>query len=263
MKQWLKSNLARRCPRLLSRVLRLKPNWNRDYFVFLRTLRRGDVVFDVGANYGLYTEAFADIVGRGGSVHAFEPVPPTFEQLAQRFADRARWGQVRLHRCAVADRAGTLEMFLPGSDSGQAALTHHRTAAWAESTEARYEVAATTLDAFAAEQGTSVDFIKIDIEGAELLALRGGDRLVATQQPALFIEVWERWIADFGYSADALAGFFERQGYDRFVTVSHRIEFIPNLRAAWRPALAAGCHNLLVFNSRRHPDRIASLERAI
>lgn len=264
MKHLLKSALARRCPRLLSRLLRVKPNWNRDYFVFLRTVRAGDVVFDVGANLGLYTQALAEIVGPRGAVHAFEPVPPTFQALSARFADRRRWANVRLHNLAVSDQPGIVEMTLPGADSGQASLRPHREAAWAEArTLAKYAAEATTLDRFVAERGVQPDFIKIDIEGAELLALRGADRVVSERPPVLFIEVWERWIADFGYSSDALADYFERHGYDRFVTVCDRLEFIPDLRAAWRPALAAGSHNLLVFSSRSHAARIAALSRAL
>jgi len=264
MKQLLKSGLARRCPRLLSRLLRVKSNWNRDYFVFLRTLRPGDTVFDVGANVGLYTQAMAEIVGPRGMVHAFEPVPPTFDTLSQRFTDRRRWFNVHLHRLVVSDRPGSVEMILPGSDSGQASLRHHHEAAWtAAEPSTEYPAEATTLDAFVAKHPMRVDFIKIDIEGAELLALRGADRLVTGQHPILFIEVWERWIADFGYSAGALADFFEQHGYDRFVIVCDQLGFIPNLREGWRSALAAGSHNLLAFSSHIHGERIAALRRVI
>ena len=56
-------NLLYRTPRLLAETMRIKSNWNRDKYVFLKLLRKGDTVLDVGGNIGDYCTTFAKTVG--------------------------------------------------------------------------------------------------------------------------------------------------------------------------------------------------------
>ena len=70
MKKLLK-NLLFKCPSLLADLMRLKSNWNRDKYVFLKLLRKGDIVLDIGGNIGDYCTTFAKIVGSQGHVHTF------------------------------------------------------------------------------------------------------------------------------------------------------------------------------------------------
>jgi predicted methyltransferase len=72
--------LARR-PRLYSELLRTLGRGSLEKRTFLRAIRSGDVVIDVGANEGYFTLLFSDIVGATGEVHAFEPAEPTFNVL--------------------------------------------------------------------------------------------------------------------------------------------------------------------------------------
>jgi len=252
------SNLLKRplyrTPRLLSAIMRLKPHWNRETYVFLNTIRRGDFVVDVGANLGHYAEVFARLVGPSGRVDAFEPVPSTCALLEQRLR---RWPYAKIHNFAVSDQLGEVVLTLPAADSGQASLRPHHAGTWAANPSVtQHHAKAITLDHWADSAGwPRVDFLKLDIEGAELLALRGATTLVRRQQPLLFIEVWQEWLKDFGLTPQDLARWLREHGYDRFLMVGDTLTPLPDLENAWATHLLRGSHNILAGQSACHAGR--------
>lgn len=207
--------LLTRWPALYAGILRLRRARDADKLAFLRLVKPGGVVFDVGANNGYYTVLFSHLAGLRGEVHAFEPVPPTFERLAANLARECRFGNVRAHRTAVGDAVGTAVLFLPGEDHGQASLARHREGSWnADGPVAEHASPLTTLDAYVAECGVGrIDFLKCDVEGAELAVLRGGVDLLERHRPVLHLEVYPAWTRDFGYGPSELAAFLAHLGY--------------------------------------------------
>lgn len=171
-----------------------------------RLVEPGDTVADVGANHGMWTLALSRAVGSGGRVYSFEPVPFTFGVL-RAVARRARLGNVRLENRGCSDREATMEMTVPlqrsgASDDLQAHLSERRpngAEPAGESVTVRCRM--TTLDAALADAG-GVSLLKLDIEGAELLALRGAAGTIERERPAIVCEV----------DADFLAGFDQRPG---------------------------------------------------
>jgi len=138
-----------------------------------RTLAR--VVIDAGANRGSFTAAvlaMADAAGVPVTVHAFEPGPEAAAALAGRFANEPR---VTIVRAAVSDVEGTAPLFDAAGASQCASLIKRDPRAHDDPPQ----VAVTTLAAYLGRTGLSrIDFLKLDIEGAELEALRGlGARL--------------------------------------------------------------------------------------
>lgn len=216
MKQRLDFLLTRQ-PILYAAALRLRPA-SLDKRVFLRLVRPGDSVFDVGANLGHYTVLFSHLAGRNGEVHAFEPIPSTFDRLSANVAARARFGNVRLNRAAVSDRPGPVTLWLPGDDHGQASLARHRAGSWTPATEVReFSCEAVRLDDYVRERGTGqVAFVKCDVEGAELPALRGAAETLKRHRPLLHLEVSAAWTGDFGYDPADLIRFLLDLGYRSF-----------------------------------------------
>ncbi len=138
-----------------------------------RTVSR--VVIDVGANRGDFTTAVlaaADARGVPVDVYACEPGPSAVAELAARFAGEPR---VTIVQAAVSDFEGTAPLFASSGASELASLVKRD----ARTQEVPPQVEVTTLAALIASGGIArVDFLKLDIEGAELEALRGlGDRL--------------------------------------------------------------------------------------
>lgn len=170
-------------------------------------LRPGDVFLDVGANIGLYSLVAAQRVGPLGRVCAFEPVPATAARLRQQLAlnDLAN---ITVEELAVGNAPGPVALYLPpAGNSGMASL-------YAYTNELRppISVAATTLDAYTSGW-PAVRLIKMDIEGAEWLALQGMTHLLATQRPALLLELEPTILAGTGQSAAAIGQWLATFGY--------------------------------------------------
>lgn len=180
----------------------------------------GGVALDVGAEYGLYTLACADRVGRSGRVIAFEPLPGP-----NRFVRRAvRWlgaRQVQVRRHALGDRARAGTLSLPR----RRGLPVHGRAFLADDAdgpgpnaefagEQRVPVEVRTLDdVVEAERLERVDFVKLDVEGFEPAVLRGAEHTIARFRPRLLIEIEDRHLAKFGVDSRAVVDLLREQGY--------------------------------------------------
>ena len=144
--------------------------------LIVRAVKPGMVAVDVGANLGVHTLALARAVGPAGRVHALEPDPANFRLLARAVAE-AGAAQVTLHRAAAAAQAGEMDLHLSAVNRGDHRL--HPDAA----PRARVRVPVVVLDELLAGE-PHVDFVKIDVQGAEVAVLRGLERTLA-RSPAL------------------------------------------------------------------------------
>jgi FkbM family methyltransferase len=170
------------------------------------------VVLDVGANIGWWSIPLARKLARhGGRVIAFEPVPANRARLEWAIAANGVQATVAVAAVALGDTPGELGMWLKseetGAGSGTAALvtgdgpTHLR-------------VPVVTLDAWAAEHAlTRCDLMKLDIEGAELMMLRGAERFIAETRPLIFGEFEAYWLSTFGATFVDVAEWATRMGY--------------------------------------------------
>jgi len=137
-----------------------------DLGLFLSLIQPGMTVFDIGANVGMYTVLAAKRVGAGGRVHAFEPTPQVAEKLRENILLN-RLSNVTVQQVAVSDVPGVCTFFLEEECNQNSLVATAGTP---------IQVKAITLDAYLNAVGmTQVDMIKIDIEGAEAKALRGGE----------------------------------------------------------------------------------------
>ena len=137
---------------------------------YIRLVRPGDVVWDLGANTGIHTLLFARLAGSNGQVVAFEPLHVNARQVSETCALNAM-ANVAVVEKAVSDSTET-QVFRLGNDDKQGSLVG---IGCEDGTV--MEVACTTLDAFL-DHARHPDFVKIDIEGAESRALRGFERVV-------------------------------------------------------------------------------------
>jgi FkbM family methyltransferase len=203
-----------RCPSLYEFVRRARRTATTERRVLLRILRRGDTVIDVGANYGNYTVEFARLVGPHGKVHAFEPVPPTFEMLRRTIERNGVNARVCLNQCALSDKQGSSTMYMPGDDSSKAAFVFHQSLPSA-SIESFKNCKVDTLDNYVkSKEIKRIDFVKIDVEGAELLVLQGMQSILRRPcPPILLVEVFPDWMTDFGYHPGDLLKFLHQFGY--------------------------------------------------
>lgn len=148
-----------------------------------RSVSPGMTVLDLGAQSGFFSLLLARLVGPSGSVVAFEPLPANFRVLAENI-QLNRLNNVTARPEAVTDYSGTLEFSVPDSSSnliaGPLSPGEDRPTIL---------VPAISLDAFAREIDRPIHFIKMDVEGAEGLVLRGASSLLNSCRPTMLIEV--------------------------------------------------------------------------
>ena len=153
-------------------------------------IRPGDVVFDLGGNLGTSATLFARLTGNRGRVYSFEPV---YHELIERNVRENGLSNVTVVPVAVADRSGEAEFAITDEGIDSRIDPNGRGGT-------RRLVPVTTIDDYCAREGIArVDFIKMDIEGAEEPALRGGEKTIRTQRPRLSIASYHR---DAGFGGD-------------------------------------------------------------
>jgi FkbM family methyltransferase len=181
-------------------------------------LQSGDSVIDVGANAGIYSFAAADIVGPTGSVLAVEASTALVSRLQEA---SSLLGTTPLHceNVAVGDEDKEVRFYVAATDgrTSEQSLTPASASADAYVAEV---VRMTTLSTLAARLPafSAPQLVKIDIEGAEMLALRSAPRLwFADDGPLWIAEIHPGALARFGETGQAVAGMFSAESHDRWL----------------------------------------------
>lgn len=149
--------------------------WNTEYV--WRHVGPGQVCLDVGANHGYFTLLLGDLVGPSGTVHALEPNPRLFDLMSRTVALNGFAGHVHAHQAGAGARRGQLPLLVPLSEPKNARLITEEQARGpiARGAEEIHRVPVIPLDEVVS---SPVDFIKIDVEGAEEAVWAGMQKLL-------------------------------------------------------------------------------------
>lgn len=181
-----------------------------------RTLGPGGMLLDIGANHGSYTLLGARRVGPSGRVVAFEPQPVLAGLLRQSLASNGM-GQGRVQELALGAQAGSAAFFIPAAGSGSGGL---HAAFSARGQHERLEVRVARLDELWPEPLPRENaLVKLDCEGAELEALRGGRRVLSSLPP-LLIELNAQAATAAGSSLAELREELRALGYRHWAELS-------------------------------------------
>lgn len=165
--------------------------------LFLRILRPGMNVLDIGAHIGYYALHAARTVGPRGHVFAFEPAPDNYALLSENVRLNHLQKIVTAENLAVSDRSQTLQIHLSETNTGD-----HRIYATRDQDDAMFnrnrpratrEIQAVAIDEYlGAKQFPRVDAVKLDVQGAEMNVLRGmKETLTRNPEIILFFEYWQ------------------------------------------------------------------------
>ena len=166
-------------------------------------------VLDVGANIGWYAVRFAKRLPQA-LVYAFEPLPTTYRYLQRNIAANGVGQHVSSFNYGLSESSGTVNFFISPTSGTNASLLNV-----AGAQDARAVVGLTlTLDAWVHNEQVAPDFIKCDVEGAELLVFRGGADTLRRHRPIVFAELLRKWSKPFGYHPNDMLGYFAEFGYD-------------------------------------------------
>jgi FkbM family methyltransferase len=158
-----------------------------------KTIQRGDTVWDVGANVGLYTTLFAKWAGAEGKVFAFEPLPAALAALRESIAKigaETDTANIVVHAAALSDKSG-FEEFEVTEEAHQVTTTSRLVTGSQEIDLKTVEVKVQTVDELCFGGGFAIPTVlKIDVEGFEDDVLAGGRETFASRDCRdLFVEV--------------------------------------------------------------------------
>ena len=203
-------------PTSISANMWCNPDFYReDEIVLKRWLRPGDNFVDVGANIGALTIVGSKLVGPRGRVFSLEPHPRTIKYLR---------GNLRFNR------AGNVEVIhaAAGEKEGDILLTDKRADDQNSISTAGVNVPLRTLDSVLPDM--RVRLLKIDVEGFELIVLKGATRILQ-QTDLVYFESWEGHFTKFGYGTRDVITFLDQHGFRVNCEEEHISRTIENLLA--------------------------------
>jgi FkbM family methyltransferase len=203
--------------------------------LLLSELEEGDVMLDIGANFGLHSLLAGRIVGAGGEVHAFEPLPANLERLRHHLHINHLGRVVQVVPSAVSDSPDATLGFFSGAEE----LGATASLSGARGNTQVHRVANTRLDDYASRITRKVKLVKIDVEGAELSVLMGGMNFIGKHKPILVIEVHAFAFADFGTSLDEFKAFLNGLGYTEEILPESVLQDGLHYQAVYRAVPAA------------------------
>ena len=184
-------------------------------------LREGDVFLDLGANVGYFSLLAAQVVGATGKVYAFEAQPAICVQLKEN-VNLNGFVNVQIMNLAIADRISDFIVEdVSGLGNRGAAMLIPR-----EPGMPVIKVAGTTIDEFCrSQQVKDVGLIKMDIEGSEMLALKGMRDLLSTPNaPDMLCEINEPLLKRMGSSGNEIYSYMSGMGYQMYQSSKRGLE---------------------------------------
>lgn len=174
-----------------------------------KILKPGSIAIDVGANIGYYS-IFLEKALKCCKVLSFEPSPRELERLNENLLLN-RCQSVTVVNLALGDRNGTTEFYISDSNFGRNSISEINNNA------KKVTVSITTLDEYLHQHPEeSIDFIKIDIEGAETIMLKGAANTIEKYRPVILFESWAFDRGTFGEFTCEASSIIRDHRYDFF-----------------------------------------------
>lgn len=183
-----------------------------------------DIILDVGANLGWYAMNIANRC-QDCTIHAFEPILNTYNYLKDNISMN-KYDNINVYHLGLSEKEGVLKFYFDDELSVNASLSNV-----SENKNIKeIECPVTTIDLFVKQQKIDkVDFIKCDVEGAELLVFKGGYELIKKEKPIVFSEMLRKWSQKFNYHPNDIIAYFNDLGYDCFVLRENGLQKFENV----------------------------------
>ena len=200
----LKFNTGESCPELALGTYEV-PIQN----IFTQHLKSGDVFYDIGANVGFFSIIAAKLVGDTGKVYAFEPGEENAKSIRHN-AQLNSFSQIEVIEKAVSHTSGEGQLLLAEYSGGHALATADAPPDLA----GEVTVDLVSIDDLIAQNKIKPpNFVKVDVEGAELDVLKGMRETIKTHQPTIIYEVDDGDRTGYERKYRELANFFESLNY--------------------------------------------------
>ena len=215
-------------------------------------IRERDTVIDMGANIGYFTTMFATLA-KSGRIFAFEPSPGTFSILRQ---NMEQFSHVIPHQLALGESDGVVKLYLNDYNHGDNRI-------FPSFGVHGIDVPIRKLDDVLPQ--VTADFVKMDIQGSEVYAMRGMRGIFSRSQSMyMLVEFWPEGLRRAGASIEEFVQIIEQEGFS-FVVVDGENE---KLLSMWGKELISSLPNertenggivsvnLLCWRDRELPDAV-------
>jgi len=166
--------------------------------------------FDIGANIGWYS-LNVDKAKEKWKIVAFEPICNTFTQL--NYNVKLNGSCAKVFNCGLSDQNKSIPFYYSPEWSGNASSQD----LGVDIPKKIEHCKVRKMDEFVKTHKYRVDFIKCDVEGAELNVFKGGEKTIARDLPMVFTEILRKWTAKFGYHYNGILSFFFDLGYNCYI----------------------------------------------
>ncbi len=193
--------------------------YEKDCLKMIKKLVKGNwVIFDIGANIGWYSLVLAKEFPKM-KIFAFEPIPETYRYLRMNIKLN-KLAQVKAYKFGFYHQKGKVDFYYYKEGSGNASLQN-----LSQTKDVRkISCDVKKIDDFIKEKGINVDFVKCDVEGAELFVIKGGLNSIDKQKPIILAEMLRKWSAFFGYDPNEIIKLLAVLGYNCYVVKRNKLK---------------------------------------
>jgi FkbM family methyltransferase len=177
-------------------------------------------VFDIGGNLGWYSMHVAK-EKPGAKIFTFEPIKSTFDLLNENIRING-FTNIETFNYGFSDTEGEMTFYFDPALSVNASLADLSN----DNQLVKVICYVKTLDNFIKEKNYKVDFIKCDVEGAELLVYKGGMKVINNQRPVIFSEMLRKWASKFNYHPNHIIELLSGEGYGCYVLRNKKLKAI-------------------------------------
>ena len=185
---------------------------------FRNVIKPGEVVLDIGANFGWYTTLFSELVGKTGKIVSFEPVPRIYRELLENIALNDPLKNITAIQTSLGDREGTVTInTFQGLSHGHSSIS-----TLGREDYTTCSVPMTTLDACIDDHlnGRRIAMIKMDVEGAEMMVIRGAEQLLRNAADVrIMFEINSETASAFDYHPTDIIKTLEGYGFSNFCRI--------------------------------------------
>lgn len=180
-------------------------------------IKDGDTIFDIGANIGWYSLNISNKYPNV-KIYSFEPIPETFQQLSYNIKLNGN-SNIQNFNFGFSDQEKIIEFFVSEYTSVSSSAQNLTE----ENHVKLVECKVVLLDDFTSKRSLHIDFIKVDVEGAELLVFKGAQETIKRDSPIIFTEMLRKWSAKFNYHPNDIITFFKNLNYKCYtgITINH------------------------------------------
>lgn len=215
--------------------------------IYSKIINAGETVVDVGAHNGRHTKAFLSKTGPSGRVFAFEPIPEKQNYLSKNI----KASNFNLIKCALSNENGQTSFFVAHGSLEESGLKKRIYTDPSKVTPKEITVELRKLDDFKTDL-KGLSFVKIDIEGAEILMLEGSEDILNTYRPIVSVEYGYSSYSAYGNTADTLYDLSKKLGYSIYDIFLNRLDSL----SKWRGSVDFLCWDFIMVPFEREEEFI-------